>query len=165
MKNGIKEVFSLIVAGLLFASFPAVAALEYDALKGVKSARAVFDVRLGNPQSAAIHLKLMHQTYNDLAAGKRKPAFKIVFLGPAVKLISSDRTGYATPEDNKALDEIAAEVSAMSKDGIHMEICLVAAKIFKVDPATVLPEIKPVENGWISLIGYQAREYSLVTAY
>jgi len=36
----------------------------------------------------------------------------------------------------------------MSKEGIHLEICLVAARIFKVDPATVLPEIKRVEK-WL----------------
>jgi len=28
-----------------------------------------------------------------------------------------------------------------------------------------LPEIKHVSNGWISLIGYQAKGYSLVPAY
>jgi len=165
MKNGIKTIFSLIAACLFFASFAAVSATENEALSGVGSAKAVFDVRIGNPQSAAMHLKLMHQTYKDLAAAKKKPVFRIVFLGPSVKLISKNRTGFTTPEDNKALDEIAEAVSAMSKDGIRFEICLVAAKVFNVDPATVLPEIKHVENGWISLIGYQAKNFSLVPAY
>lgn len=165
MKNGITAIFfSLIAACLFVASLPAASAQEYESLKGVKSAKAVFDVRIGNPQTAALHLKLMHQTHKDLIAAKKKPAFRIVFLGPSVKLISKNREGLK-PEDNAALDEIASEVSAMSKDGIHLEICLVAARIFKVDPATVLPEIEQVENGWISLIGYQAKDFSLVPAY
>lgn len=164
MKNGITAIISLIAACLFLASLPAASAQEYESLKGVKSAKAVFDVRIGSPQIAALHLKLMRQTHKDLIAAGKKPAFRIVFLGPSVKLISKNREGLK-PEDNGALDEIASEVSAMSKDGIHLEICLVAARIFKVDPATVLPEIEQVENGWISLIGYQAKDFSLVPAY
>lgn len=164
MKNGIKIIFFVIFASLFLAVSSIASAQGYEALKGVRSAKAVFDVRIGNPQSAALHLKLMHQTYKDLAAAKKKPVFRIVFIGPSVKLISKNRDGF-TPEDNKALDEIADAVSAMSKDGIQLEICLVAAKVFKVDPLSVLPEIKRVENGWVSLIGYQAKSYSLVPAY
>lgn len=164
MKNGIMTILSLVAAFLLLATFPAAFGQEYDALKGVRSAKAVFDVRLASPQSTALHLKLMHQTYKDLAAARKKPVFRIVFLGPAVKLISKNREGFK-PEDNQALDEIAANVSAMSKDGIRLEMCMVAARLFKVDPATVLPEITRVENGWISLIGYQDKHFSLVPAY
>ena len=53
----------------------------------------------------------------------------------------------------------------MSKDGVKLEICLFAAEVFGVDPASVLPEIKRVGNGWISLIGYQSKGYALVPAY
>jgi intracellular sulfur oxidation DsrE/DsrF family protein len=81
-----------------------------------------------------------------------------------VKFISTSREGIA-PEDHKTLDAIAGTISKMAKDGIKLEICLVAARIFKVDPATILPEIKQEENGWISLIGYQAKGYSLIPAY
>jgi intracellular sulfur oxidation DsrE/DsrF family protein len=70
-----------------------------------------------------------------------------------------------SPEDQKMLDAIAGRISKMANDGIKLEICLVAAKIFNVDPATILPEIKHVENGWISLIAYQAKDYSLIPAY
>ena len=38
---------------------------EYEALKGLKSVKAVFDVRAGNPKSAALSLKVIHQTYQD----------------------------------------------------------------------------------------------------
>jgi len=34
-----------------------------------------------------------------------------------------------------------------------------------VDPATILPEIKQVDNGWISLIGYQVKGCAFVPAY
>jgi intracellular sulfur oxidation DsrE/DsrF family protein len=109
-------------------------------------------------------MSLIHQTYKDLAATEKNPVFAVVFIGPSVKLISKNREGF-TPEDQKSLDEIAKTISAMSKDGIKLEICLVAAQILNVDPASVLPEIKRVENGWVSVIGYQAQGYSLVPLY
>lgn len=156
----------LFAVFLLFAAtlWSVASAAEYEALKGVKSAKAVFDFRIGQPQSGALHLKLIHQTYKDLRTANKTPEVVVVFLGPAVKLISKNREGFA-PEDQKLLDEIASTVSAMSKDGMKFEICMVAVKVFNVDPTSVLPEIKKVENGWIQIIGYQAQGYSLVPAY
>jgi len=139
---------------------------EYEALKGLKSVKAVFDVRAGNPKSAALSLKVIHQTYQDknITAVTKNPAFAVVFIGPSVKLISKNREGFS-PEEQNILDEIASTISQMSKEGIKLEICLIAAQVFGVDPASVLPEIKHVGNGWVSLIGYQAKGYSLVPAY
>jgi intracellular sulfur oxidation DsrE/DsrF family protein len=154
----------ILLAFVLLAATSLVSAKESDALKGVKSPKVIFDVRIANPQSAALHLKLIHQTYQQLVAEKKKPVCVVSFMGPSVKLISKNRQGFAA-EDQKSLDEIAATVSKMAKDGLRVEICLFAAKVFGVDPASILPEIKKVENGWISVIGYQAQGYSLVPAY
>jgi intracellular sulfur oxidation DsrE/DsrF family protein len=139
---------------------------ESEALKGLNSVRAIFDFRISDPKSAALHLKLIHNTFKDksIMAITKKPAFVVDFIGPSVKLISKNRDGFS-PEDQKVLDEIAGTVSAMVKSGIRLEICLVAAQVFGVDPASVLPGIKRVPNGWISLIGYEAKGYSLVPAY
>lgn len=163
MNTLVKLIVSLFAIFCLQA-FAVAQAAEYESLEGVKSAKAIFDVRIGQPQSAALHLKLIHQTYKDLMAFKKKPAFVLVFIGPSVKLISKSREGVKA-EDEKSLDEIASAVSAMKKDGINVEVCGVALKVFNVDPASVLPEIKKVENGWISEIAYQAKGYSLVPAY
>jgi intracellular sulfur oxidation DsrE/DsrF family protein len=139
---------------------------EADALKGLKSVKAVFDFRTGSPKSAAVFLGLIHDTFKgkNIAAVTKKPEFVVVFIGPSVKLISKSREG-VSPENHKMLDAIAAKISEMAKDGIKFEICLFAARMFKVDPATVLPEIKHEENGVVSLIGYQTKGYSLVPLY
>jgi intracellular sulfur oxidation DsrE/DsrF family protein len=136
---------------------------EYSPLKGLKSIKAVFNFEQGNPQGALIRLKLIHQTYKDENIRKvtNKPDFVVIFLGPAVKLVSKNRGGF-TAEDQKILDEFARTVSAMAKDGIKLEICLFAAKVFGVESSTIQSEIKQVGNGWISLIGYEAKGYSLV---
>ena len=38
-----------------------------------------------------------------------------------------------------------------------------AVKVMGVDPETILPEVDRVGNGFISIVGYQAQGYSVVT--
>ena len=45
----------------------------------------------------------------------------VIFMGPAVKLVSKDRKGFS-PEDQKQLDAIAGTLSSMAKDGVKLEI-------------------------------------------
>jgi intracellular sulfur oxidation DsrE/DsrF family protein len=165
-KSGTLIIGLFISICLLFVAVGNVFGEGYDALKGLKDAKAVFDNRVGNPKSAALLLNLIHQSFKDkeMKAVMKNPAFVVVFIGPSVKLISKNREGFSA-EEHKILDEIANTVSQMSRDGIKLEICLVAAKLFNVDPASVFPAIKHVNNGWISLIGYQTKGYSLVPVY
>lgn len=164
MKRNSYILLNLFVAISLICSVTIAVAEEYEGIAGVKSAKILFDERESNPKAAALHLKVVHQTYNELAAMKKKPAVVVVFIGPSVRLVSRNRDGFS-PEDQKSLEEIAKEISAMSKEGIKSEICLIAVKHFNVDPASVLPEIKKVGNGWVSMAAYQARGYSLIPVY
>jgi len=129
----------------------------FSGQKDLNSNKPVFDVRIANPNSAALHLKFIHQTFKE-----RDTA--VIFSGPAVKLISKNREGFSA-EENKLFNEISSTISEMSEDGIKLEVCLAATGIFNVDPASILAEIKHVENGWISLVDYQANGYYLIPAY
>jgi intracellular sulfur oxidation DsrE/DsrF family protein len=154
-----------LLAAVFFCSAVSdVSAGEYDSLKGMESAKAIVDFRMGDPKAVVPTMSLVHQAWKDLAELKKNPAFVVVFMGPAVKLISKNREGLA-PEDQKSVDELAKIIAAMSKDGIKFEVCVAAARAFKVDPASILSEIMKVENGWISEIGYQAQGYSLVPVF
>jgi len=164
MKTKMMPLFIVFMAISLVCAVSTVSGEEYKAMTGIKSAKAVFDERQSDPKSAALHLKVVHQTFKELDGMKNNPVFVVIFSGPSVKLISKNREGF-TPEDQKFLDEISNTISAMSKDGINLEFCHVAAKVFNVEPASVLPEIKGVGNGWISILGYQAQGYSLVPVY
>ncbi len=149
---------------LVLSSHSFVWAEEYDAMKGVNSVNAIFDMRDGNPQTAVIHLNLIHDTFKDLVAMKKNPVFVVVFMASAVKLISNDHSGF-NAEEQKSLKEIADIISRMSKAGIRVEVCLFAVKVFGVEPASIQSEIERVGNGWISEIGYQSKGYSLVPVY
>jgi intracellular sulfur oxidation DsrE/DsrF family protein len=48
------------------------------------------------------------------------------------------------------------------KKGVRFEVCSVALRTFKVDPSQVVPEVKPVANGFNSLIGYQNKGYAMI---
>jgi len=148
---------------LLMASIGNSSGEEYSTLKGLKSVKAVFDFELANPQSALLHLQVIQQTFKDknMWVSGKKPEVAIIFIGPSVKLVSKDRSGFKE-EDQKTLDELAMTITEMAKDGIKLEICLIAVKVFGIEPTSLLPEIKQVGNGWISLIGYEAKGYSLV---
>ena len=50
----------------------------------------------------------------------------------------------------------------MKKDVVTFEICDYAVKVMGVDPATIMPEIDHVGNGFISVAGYQAQGYAVV---
>jgi intracellular sulfur oxidation DsrE/DsrF family protein len=136
---------------------------EYNTLKGLKSFKAVFDFERGKPQNALLQLQVIGQTFKDknVQRSGKKPSMAVIFMGPAVKLISKNRSGF-TEEEQKILEEFADTLSNLAREGVKFEACLIAMKILGVDPSTILPEIRQVGNGWISLIGHQAQGYALV---
>ena len=170
--NSLRFVLGLFLSVFLFTgTVSPVHATEtktegYTSLQGVKHVNAVFDFRIGDPKSAALHLDVIHQTCKDkaLQMGKKKPVFAVVFSGPSVKLLSTKREG-VTADDAKVLDGIASMLAVMAKEGIRLEVCQIALKVLNVDPASVLPELHKVGNGYVSLIGYGAQGYSLVPVY
>jgi len=162
----LRNIASVIVmaAFITFHALPAVAAGYDNALKDVKGVKALFNVSLGSPEFANIVFWAVKNVYEDQAVKSlpEKPQIAVVFHGPAVKLLSSDRKGFEM-KDNAEIDKFQAMLKQMKKDGVKLEVCLYAAKVMGVDPATIMPEIDQVGNGFISVAGYQAQGYSVVT--
>jgi intracellular sulfur oxidation DsrE/DsrF family protein len=152
-------VLSLTVVGPVVAD-------EYPALEGLKSIKMVFDFRAGSPKMAATLFGLIEAAIKDegVKAAVGKPEVAVVFIGPSVKVISTDRTGFK-PEDTEYLDKIRASIKALKKDGVKLEVCLVAAEMLNVDPKSIFSEIKHVGSGWFSVAGYQTKNYGLIAAY
>lgn len=162
VRHALAIVVVTLITGLLIAT-PAVSG-EYAALNGVKGVKAVFDVSLASPQMANIVFWAVKNVYEDqnVRSLPKAPQVVVVLHGPAVKLISTDHAGFEA-SDIKALDQFADMIRQMKAAGVTFEVCLYAAKVLGVDPATILPEVDRVGNGFISVVGYQAQGYSLVT--
>jgi intracellular sulfur oxidation DsrE/DsrF family protein len=139
---------------------------EYVSLKGAKRFDVVYDMRNANPKQAALFLRLIHEGLKDDSVQKvtGAPRAVIVINGTAVRWIGEGDAVY-TEEEKVLIREIDARVKAMAKDGVRFEGCLMAAKIFKVDATTFPSDVKPVENAWISLVGYQEKGYSLIPVF
>ena len=156
---------AIFFAALIMAwmSSPA-KAVEYNALNGVNQVNAVFDVTLGDPKTANVVFWAVRNVYDNenVRALPEPPQVAVVFHGNAVKLISSDREGLSDSE-KASMNEFAGMVRQMKEEGVTLEICLYAAKVLGVDPATIMPEIDHVGNGFVSVVGYQAQGYSVVT--
>jgi intracellular sulfur oxidation DsrE/DsrF family protein len=158
--------FYTIVAAIFIVSLAAIPAMsaDYAALEGVKSVKTVFDVSQGSPQTANIVFWAVNNVNDDksVRALSEPPQVVVVFHGPAVKMISTDRNGFKE-SDNGALDKFANMIQRMKKDGVKFEVCDYALKVMGIDPKTVLPEVDHVGNGFISIAGYQAQGHSVIT--
>ena len=158
------KVLAALFVGLLitFLATPVIAG-QYAALKGVNGVNTVFDVSQGSPKVANIVFWAVKDVYQNESVRSlpNPPRTVVVFHGPSVKLISSDRTGFK-PEEIAELDKFADTIRQMKKDGVTFEICDYAAKVMGVDPATIMSEIDHVANGFISVAGYQAQGYAVV---
>lgn len=161
--------FYIIAGAMLIVALVAIPAIstpsnEYAALKGVKSVKTVFDVSLGSPQTANVVFWAVQNVNDDkqVRALSQPPHVAVVFHGPAVKMISTERKGF-TDSDNKALDQFADMIRQMKKEGVTFEVCDYALRVMGVDPETILPEVDHVGNGFISIAGYQAQGYSVIT--
>ncbi|MEN8140686.1 MAG: DsrE family protein [Thermodesulfobacteriota bacterium] len=160
--RGIVTLVSLVLF-LAVGSSPAMAGDYDNALKDVNGVKVVFDVTQGSPKVANIVFWAVKDLY-EAEATKSLPEetqVAVVFHGPAVKLISSDRSPFQK-EDYGEIDKFHDTLRQLKEDGVKLEVCLYAAKVMGVDPATILPEIKRVANGFISVSGYQAQGYGVI---
>ena len=74
----IRNVCAAAVASVFMLAFAVSASsATYESLAGLKSVKAIFDVRAASAKSAALQLKLIHDTYKDknIRAVSKKPSF------------------------------------------------------------------------------------------
>jgi len=141
----------------------AVAATPNDsaALKGAKSGKAIFDINLSDPLKLPLYLGVIKETRDGLIQQGIKPQFVVAFRGTAVKLVSTARANL-NAEQEEALTQSDAMIDELSKQGVRLEACAVATRLFGVENSSILPQVKVVGNTFISLIGYQSKGYAVI---
>lgn len=165
LRKSYHPVTCLLFAAALVAliSTPALSAGYDNALKGVKSYNAVFEVTQENPKVANIVFWAVKNAYEvaEVKALGKVPGIAVVFHGPAVKMLSSDRTPFKGDEWAE-VEKFQDTLRQMKKDGVKLEVCLYAVEVMGVDKAKIMPEIDQVGNGFVSVIGYQMQDYAVV---
>lgn len=100
-RSNIFSSLAVIALMVLFLATNSISS-EYRALEDVESTDVVFDFRIGDPQTALAHLNLIHDMTDDknMVINDEQPEIVIVFIGPSVKLVSTDQSSF----DNASFD-------------------------------------------------------------
>ena len=158
---------SLVVAIALLAvaATPAYAEGPKDqaALSGLNEVKVAFDLQNGDGKVLLKQLEVIDETRQSLIEQGVKPQFVLTFRGPATALVQTDQSEI-TPENRDYARKIAAKIHALrAADGINsIEQCAVAVRLSGTKPENIIPDVKVVGNGWISLMAYQAKGYGYI---
>ena len=135
---------------------------DADALDGIETGKVVWDVTLSNPKRLLFVMKVIDETYEDLVRQDVTPEMVFTFHGRVLRLLSS-QPHELDIEQEAALEELLVLIQTLSKKpGVKMESCSIAARFLGIDNSTIIPEVKPVGNTFVSLIGYQQKGYALI---
>lgn len=157
----------LTLLSLLVLAHGASAAGKPDdsaALSGVSTGKVIFDVNMAHPKKLTLYLKVIRETIDDLKRQGVKPDVILAFRGLSVRLISTDREQMDLT-DFDHLDRVAQQLADLHRQGVRMEACSVATRLFSIDNDTLLDGIEPVGNTFVSLTGYQAQGYANIPIY
>jgi len=135
---------------------------DAEALKGLSSAKAVFDITTAEPKKLNFYLNLIESTAKSMQAAGVKTEFVLAFRGPATFYTSMDRKKIKM-DDMMMADKISAKLKSLSATpGMEVTQCAVAAHALKVDIKSINPAVKVIGNSWVSLIAYQNKGYAIV---
>lgn len=132
-----------------------------DALAGLDQTRAVFDINQGNPSLLNLRLKLVEKSWQQLHDNGLKPQFVLTFRGRASRFLTKGK-GYVSKPEESFKSEIQERLRRLHGLGMPLEQCAIAAELSQIDTEDFIPEVTVVNNGYVSLIGYQNRGYAFI---
>lgn len=141
----------------------AAAADNSAALQGVREMKIAFDFTEGNPVSMIRKLEAVEQTRKQLIAAGVTPKMMLAFRGPASFYTQLDLSKIKEAERADAL-KVRALIREFATSGAveSIEQCNLPLEQMKLKAADLMPEVKLVGNGWISLVAYQQRGYGYI---
>lgn len=154
----------ILLLSLPYTLFAENAPDDSDALKGVSTGKVIFDINMVEAKKMTLYLMVIRQTVDDLKKQGVTPDVILAFRGLSVRLISRDREQMQLT-DFEHLDKVAQQLTDLQKQGVRIEACSVATRLFNVDNKSLLDGVKPVGNTFVSLIGYQAQGYANIPIY
>jgi intracellular sulfur oxidation DsrE/DsrF family protein len=133
------------------------------ALAGLTEMKIAFDVTDGNPKVLLAKLTTIDVTRKQLMDSGVTPRMVIAFRGDASYFTQAD-IEKVKPEDREDARKIAAKLKELrAAPGVEaLEQCNLPLAPRKLKSGDVMPEVKVVGNGWISLVAYQRRGYAYI---
>jgi intracellular sulfur oxidation DsrE/DsrF family protein len=154
---------SIVLMTFLCCSTGAGAADDHASLAGLKEVKVAFDIKDGDGKLLLNRLDIIDETRQSLIQQGVTPHFILAFRGPATRLVQTDQDKIR-PEDRAMTAKIATRIKELSgAPGVDgFEQCAVAVREQGTKTELVLPEIRVVGNGFISLMAYQAKGYAYI---
>ena len=162
MKSLLIAFFVLLPSVLLTSPIFAGSPDNRVAIADLKSINIICDVNVGKPDLLLTRLELIDETYSQLLDASVTPTIVVAFRGEASRYITRDNL-YVPPQEMDTKKAIRQIVVQFQKNGIRLEQCAIAARARHIDPDDLLPGIALVKNGYVSIVAYQARGYSLLS--
>src|SRR5215470_9025875 len=130
---------------------------------GLKDARVAFYITAGDAGRLLNILNTIDETRESFIKQGITPHFVLAFRGPATLLTQTDLSRLK-PEEREAASNVAAKLKYLrGAAGIErLDQCSIAMRGQKVDKAQVNPDVTIVDNGWITLVGYQTKGYAYI---
>lgn len=159
--RGIIRAIVIAAAALLPLAARAATLNDRAALAGLHVAKAIFLVNVRQPVAVEHLVRIIGLTERQLRAQKVTPHIIVVFIGPDVAFLTRNRRGIPYT-DERAVANIQKEIAGLARTGIRFQACGVAMHGMDVNPRDLIASVTPVENGFISVIGYQEKGYALI---
>jgi len=152
------------VAIIIFSSItffgqsqPVQAQDDAEALSGLTSVRAIYDIRTKDEKALQFIFTVIRDTYDETVQQDVKARYIASMRGPTIKLLVRGRHG-----DAELQEKTVALIKELNQRGIRLEACGYALNLFGVEPEDLYEGIVSVGNSLNSLIGYQIKGYSLI---
>jgi intracellular sulfur oxidation DsrE/DsrF family protein len=154
---------AFVATALLVHAGAVKAADDRAALSGLSEGKIAFDLKDGEGRALLARLDVIDETRLSLIQQGVTPHFILAFRGPATRLVQTDQDKIK-PEDRELAAKVAAKIKELSAargvDGF--EQCSLAVRTQGTSADKVLPQIRVVGNGFISLMAYQAKGYAYI---
>ncbi len=148
-------IFACIVLGGQLQ--PAKAQDDAEALSGLTSVQAVYDIRAKDEETLQFIFTVIRDTYDETVQQNVKAHYVASMRGPTVKLLVRSRQG-----DAGLQQKTTNLLKELNQRGVRLEACGYALNLFGVEPEDLYDGVVTVGNSLNSLIGYQNKGYSLV---
>lgn len=128
-----------------------------------KEMKVAFDITNGNPKAVLATLEVIDTTRKQLIASGVTPKIVLAFRGDASYFTQTDASKIKEA-DRADAGKIAAKIHELrGASGVEaLEQCNLPLAPRKLNPASVVADVKVVPNGWISLAQYQQQGYAYI---
>lgn len=157
---------ALSIATSIMLALPIMANAEPQnndhALADVKNGDVLFDITLSEPRMLTAQMGVMFETYQDLKKNGITPKMVLAFHGQNVHYLT-DSLDTVPMEDINQVEAFNENLNKlMALDGVRIEACAIAIRLYGADRPEIRNGIHVVGNTYVSNIGYDKQGYTII---